>query len=160
MTGRGDSWRLEVGDLTLQECPHCGNPRGMVWTAVFQNEVQVALDYAFLYDHDGDVDVFQDVILGSWTGDESGWTDHTTFSTHTRFGDDGQLGSMLLDGGSVAPDGAFYGRKVDRDDALDDPRLPLVWRINDAVLDAVPAVRDHLAGEPLPAPPAGGRPGG
>ncbi len=60
----------------------------MIWSLVFDGEAQVTLDYAFLYDHDGDRDVYQDVILGSWADRESEWTDHATFSTHTRLDDD------------------------------------------------------------------------
>jgi hypothetical protein len=149
----GDShegFTLEVGDRKIQKCPHCGNPRVMIWTAVFQGEKQVALDYAFLYDHNGDRDVYQDMILGSWTERESDWTDHVTFSTHTRFDDKQEVGTMLIDGGSVAPDGPFYGHKMSRVEGLEDDRLPLVWRITDQVLAEVHDVHAHLTGAPLP----------
>jgi len=145
-----DGLTLEVGDRKIQSCPHCGNPRVMIWTAVFDGDIQVALDHAFLYDHDGDREVFQDVILGSWAGRESDWTDHVTFSTHTRLDDNREVGTMLVDGGSVAPDGPMYGRKITRADGLHDDRLPLVWRITDLVLAEVHEVHAHLNGAPMP----------
>ena len=122
----------------------------MIWTAIFDKGTQVALDYAFLYDHDGEREVFQDVILGTWTDAESDWTDHVTFSTHTRLDDKGEVGTMLVDGGSVAPDGPMFGRKVTRTEGLGDDRLPLVWRISDLVLAEVHDVHAHLNGAPMP----------
>ena len=142
--------RLEFGDRKIQKCPDCRGTRVMLWTAVFRDERQVALDYAFLYDHDGDRDVFQDVILGQWDWDHPDWSDHVTLSTHSRLDDRGEVGSMLIDGGSGAADDPIYGRKLSREAGLNDSRLPLVWEIIDLVLDQVHEVHAHLAGAPMP----------
>jgi hypothetical protein len=122
----------------------------MLWYAVLRDARQIALDYAYLYDHDGDRDVFQDVILGQWDGDHRDWSDHVTFSTHSRLDDHGHVGSRLVDGGRGTGEDSIYGLKLSRDVGLLDDRLPTVWEINDLVLDQVHEVHAHLAGAQLP----------
>jgi hypothetical protein len=52
----------------------------------------------------------------------------------------------LVTAGSIYPDGPLFGRKLDREAALQHPRLSEFWRVSDFILENDPLVRRHLYG--------------
>lgn len=48
--------------------------------------------------------------------------------------------------GLAHPDGPLFGRKLDRDAALQHPRLSEFWQVSDFILENDPLVRGHIYG--------------
>ncbi|MFD7440360.1 hypothetical protein [Streptomyces sp. NPDC059909] len=61
--------------------------------------------------------------------------------------------STLVTAGLAHPDGPLLGLKLDREAALQHPRLSEFWQVSDVILENDPLVRGHVYGRQVPARP-------
>ncbi|KQX69888.1 hypothetical protein [Angustibacter sp. Root456] len=119
----------------LQRCTDCGGRRKFYSGEVLSPDVEtVAVFLTYLYEHDGDREVFIDAVFGTWGADAA--DDHETFGARTGRieGTEGDV-SSLVTGGHQAPDDAdVLGVRLTREHAMNHPLLPLFWQVNDLLL--------------------------
>lgn len=132
------------------ECHDCGEANQRVWGFILADGDAHAIFFASLYHHDGD-EAWIDVILSpTWADDVD---DHETFGC--RVGPlEGQddPGASLVTGGAAAPDTQLFGRKLTREDAMENPRLDDFWHVVDHILESDPLVRQHVFGPDVEEP--------
>jgi hypothetical protein len=107
------------------ECAACGSCR-IVQGQVRSSGRPHAVYLAACHEDAGVREVLLDVILG-WATDDQ---DRVTFGCRVGPG----------------ADGPAWGRRLDQEEALDDPRLPDFWAVVDYVLVHDPTVRPHVYG--------------
>jgi len=130
------------------QCDCCNAPIQRAWNFILADGAPYAVYYANCYHHrDRDHDAWIDVIFGTWGTPAAEWEDHITFAC--RVGpvtDQPGPASTLVTGGLAHPESPLFGTKLDRDAALQHPRLPEFWQVSDFVLENDPLVRGHLYG--------------
>jgi len=126
-------------------CDHCGEPMIRVTDFILKDGAPHAICYASCYHHDGQHEVWLDVIFSSaWH--ENG-RDRVTFGC--RAGPiPGQTdpGCSLVAGGSAFAEAPLFGEKLTREDALKHPWIDDFWAVVDHVLVHDKVVCAHLYG--------------
>jgi len=140
---------LRIDESTRQVtqfvCECCDTEAERSWAFVNAAGAPYGVYFASCYHHDGVHETWIDAILGTWGQDD--FADHLTFGC--RVGpvtNSPDPAATLVNGGEVAPDKPIYGRKLTREAALINPRLPDFWHVVDHVLEHDPLVRNHLYG--------------
>lgn len=130
--------------VTEFACPECGVPIQRVTGFIARDGDAFAVFYASCYHHNGH-EAWIDVIFSpTWA---EGADDRETFGC--RVGPiDGRPdpAASLVQGGAAFRDSAIFGRKLTRDEALQNARLPEFWDVVDHILVNDPLVRDHVYG--------------
>ncbi|HEX3590749.1 MAG TPA: hypothetical protein VHV74_14050 [Pseudonocardiaceae bacterium] len=122
------------------ECAACGSCR-IVQGQVRSSGRPHAVYLAACHEDAGVREVLLDVILG-WATDDQ---DRVTFGCRVGPGADGPA-ATLADAAAGYDDDPEWGRRLDQEEALDDPRLPDFWAVVDYVLVHDPTVRPHVYG--------------
>jgi hypothetical protein len=92
---------------------------------------------------DSDVrDVWMDVILGTFGGDDP--TDHVTFGCHVVATGSGDPVITAVDGAAVFAYRPIMGRRLTREQALSHERVDDFWRIVDLMLLSDPEVHSLI----------------
>ncbi len=118
------------GEPTIeqQQCPECGLRHESVIGFVLKDGAAHAIYFADWYPHGSEA--YLDVVLGTW--DEPDYPDQVTFGCRLGHveGEAGPLAS-LVPGGERRSDHPMFGVKLDRDAALEHPRLDQFWEVSD-----------------------------
>ncbi|MEV4684236.1 hypothetical protein [Streptomyces kurssanovii] len=129
-------------------CDCCNAPIERAWDFIYADGAPHAAYFANCYHHtDRDHDAWIDVIFGTWGGGSDQWSDHVAFAC--RIGPVvGQTtpASTLVTAGLAHPDGPLFGLKLDREAALQHPRLNEFWKVSDFILENDPLVLGHIYG--------------
>jgi hypothetical protein len=114
-------------------CSSCGRAYQWVTGLVTRDGDAFAVYYAACHGHDDKSEAWVDVVVGSW--DEPAYADHATISCRVSAEGAGAVDAPVASNGA-AP---FSGRLLNRQAALDDPRIDDVWAVIDFVVasDAV-----------------------
>lgn len=129
-------------------CDCCQAPIERAWNVIHADGAPHAVYYANCYHHtDRDHDAWIDVIFGTWGVASDQWGDHVSFGCRVGpvVGQDTPA-STLVTAGLANPDGPLFGQKLDRDAALQHPRLAEFWYVSDFILEHDPLVRGHVYG--------------
>ncbi|MFD9613254.1 hypothetical protein ACFWWS_28260 [Streptomyces sp. NPDC059083] len=129
-------------------CDCCKAPKERAWNFIHADGAPYAVYFADCYHHtDRDHDAWIDVIFGTWGAGPDQWADHVAFGC--RVGPvQGQTSpaSTLVTAGLAHADGPLFGRKLDREAALQHPLLNDFWKVSDFILENDLLVRGHLYG--------------
>ena len=131
------------GDPTERQraCDHCGESHPAVHGFVTEDGSAHAVFYADWYPHSSEA--YIDVILGTWGDDD--YRDQVTFGC--RIGPlPGQEapGASLVQAAAVRPDHPLFGRKLDREAALEHPLLPQFWQVVDWLILTEPMLHANV----------------
>ena len=131
--------------VSERDCPDCGQPFQRVAGYVSCDGDRYATYIASCYHHDGHEAYFDVVFSPTWASDVD---DHETFGCRVGLipGTTG-LQASLTPAASPFPDSTLFGRKLNRDEALEHPRLTDFWAVVDHLLENDPVVRKHIYGE-------------
>jgi hypothetical protein len=127
-------------------CDCCQAPIDRSWCFVLADGAPYALYYANCYHHvDRSHDAWIDVIFGTWGKGVDAMTDHVSFGCRAGPAP-GQASpaATLVNSGTIYPDNALWGEKLDREAALEDPRLAEFWAVVDFILESDSGVNSHL----------------
>jgi hypothetical protein len=140
---------LEVWSRDARTCPDCAGDRVIYTGEIGTDEATVAVFGAFLYDHPGNPEVYVDATFGTFgSDDEAAYADHVTFGSRTGSLDEHpHFGCTLVTGGEMAPEAAFFGHRLTREEALAHPRLQEFWSVNDVILAGVDEIGRLFNGE-------------
>ncbi|MFC8239122.1 hypothetical protein, partial [Streptomyces sp. NPDC057284] len=87
------------------------------------------------------------VIFGTWGAGAEQWGDHISFACRVGpVAGQNTPASTLVTAGLAHPDGPLFGTKLDREAALQHPRLSEFWKVSDFILEHDPLVRGHIYG--------------
>lgn len=129
-------------------CDCCNAPVERAWDFIYADGAPHAVYFANCYHHtDRDHDAWIDVIFGTWGDGPDKWSDHVAFAC--RVGSvvgQTEPASTLVTAGLAHPDGPLFGLKLDREAALQHPRLSEFWHVSDFILENDPLVRGHVYG--------------
>lgn len=123
-------------------CDQCGRSYEQVVAFVFRDEDAHAVFHAQCHSHDDGSapTAWLDIALGSWEGPD--FPDHVTFSVRVDANGAGIVDAPV----GIEAKAALYGRKLQRDEALRDPRLDDVWDLVDFIVTTDPTVRLFVYG--------------
>ncbi|MGW7172704.1 hypothetical protein [Streptomyces xanthophaeus] len=130
------------------KCDCCDAPIERAWDYIYADGSPYADYFANCYHHtDRDHDAWIDVIFGTWGVSSDEWNDHVAFAC--RVGPvvgQSTPASTLVTAGLANPDGPLFGLKLDREAALQHPKLSEFWKVSDFILENDPLVRGHVYG--------------
>lgn len=130
------------------QCDCCNAPIERAWNFVHSDGAPYAVYFANCYHHrDRDHDAWIDVIFGTWGVGTDQWDDHVSFACRVGpvVGQE-EPASTLVTAGLAHPDGPLFGQKLDREAALQHPRLSEFWQVSDFILEHDPLVRGPVYG--------------
>ncbi len=130
--------------VEAKECTACGRTYTLAKGFIFKGDEPHAVYFAALHDH-GMREAWIDVILGTFGDDDS--SDHLTFGC--RVGPvEGQPepAATAVDAAIPFGDSDLFGKKLSRDEALNQASLPSFWDVVDFVLVEDPDVNEHVYG--------------
>ena len=131
------------GEVTTRHrrCDVCGEVHDLDSGFVTRDGDRYAVFFAAWYPHEGEAWV--DVTLGSWQAPE--YPDQVTFGC--RIGHvpgQAEPACSLTQGGAALGDEPIFGRRLDRDAALTDPRLSAFWELVDWLIVNDPLLHRHV----------------
>ena len=143
--GSGSTVRLVVIDLSDREvlrirCDRCGSEYDRVVIFVTWNGAPHAVVSAVCHGHPNR-EVWLDATFGSWV---EPFADHVTMSCRVSEAGAGLVDPLVASAGNAE----YYGKRLSRNEALEDPRLPVLWSLVDEVVIEVREVRDQVYGTP------------
>jgi hypothetical protein len=124
-----------------RRCDDCGGEHESAVGFVLRDGDAYAVYWAAWYPHENEAWI--DVILGSWQ--EPDFPDNVTFGC--RIGNvEGQEAPAcsLVPAGKIRSDTAMFGRKLDRQAALNHPWLPAFWEVVDWLMLNDPTLHEHV----------------
>lgn len=129
-------------------CDCCDAPIERAWDYVYADGSPYAVYFANCYHHaDRDHDAWIDVIFGTWGVSPDEWTDHVAFGCRVGpVAGQSAPASTLVTAGLANPDGPLFGLKLDREAALQHPKLSEFWKVSDFILENDLLVRGHVYG--------------
>lgn len=130
------------------QCDCCQAPIERAWNFIHADGAAYAVYFANCYHHkDKDHDAWIDVIFGTWGAGAEQWGDHVSFACRVGpVAGQNTPASTLVTAGLAHPDGPLFGTKLDREAALQHPRLSEFWKVSDFILEHDPLVRGHIYG--------------
>lgn len=125
----------------VESCASCGDEHETVTGSVLRDDHAYAVYFAEW--HSRRSEAYIDVIFGSFEGPD--YADHVTFGCRV-----GQVPSQAAPACSLVaaalnrPDRPILGHKLDRDGALDHPRLGEFWAVVDWLILNDPVLHEHV----------------
>jgi hypothetical protein len=135
----------EAPTIEEQDCSGCGRHYPLVKAFLNKDGRAHAVAFCALHTHEAVREAWIDVILGTF-GDSS-TDDHVTFGCRVGpVAAQAEPAATAVDAAQPYGDKPIWGRKLSREEALGNARLPAFWEVVDFLLLADPVVHHHVYG--------------
>jgi hypothetical protein len=127
---------IDLSDRQVQDeaCAECGRNYKRVVVFATRSGDAYSVVSAMCHGHPKD-EVWLDATFGSW---EEPFVDHVTFSCRINSEGAGLVDALVAGKGEAD----YYGQRLTRAQALDQPDLSSLWELVDLVVTTVPEVRE------------------
>ena len=131
--------------VSQEQCPDCGSEYTLTKNFVLDDNAPYAIAFAALHHHDGELEAWIDVVLGTFHG--TGDDERTTFGARVgRVVGSHEPAATAVQAAAPYAEGPTWGTKLGREEALAHPRVEDFWAVVDFILEADPHVADHVYG--------------